>query len=218
MKEPRRKPGRPGREPAPGERVGLSLRVTPQTKRALDAAAESQGRSLSQEAEVRLERSFQAEDLLPQLLEAAFGRQQAGLLLILGRVMRDAGFYSGAKLGQPFIEGGNWFGNHAAYIQANEAARRVMDALAPPANTEAPTAAEAEIAGLGRMFASGALEALVGVERTTEIGTWAARIRGLLGPALDRIPKDFQVVAVPLSSPKPGGDLAGFARIGLTKE
>ena len=71
MPSDKRKIGRPGRKPNEGERVGLSLRVTPETKRTLDAAAEKAGRSLSQEAEYRLERSFQNEQLLPQLLEMA---------------------------------------------------------------------------------------------------------------------------------------------------
>lgn len=41
-----------------GERVPLGLRVTADLKRKLDAAAEASGRSQSQEAEFRLENSF----------------------------------------------------------------------------------------------------------------------------------------------------------------
>jgi hypothetical protein len=53
--------GRPRREPEPGERVSLGLRVTPDMKRRLDEAAAKSGRSQSQEAELRLERSFDYE-------------------------------------------------------------------------------------------------------------------------------------------------------------
>ena len=51
-------------EAAPGERAGLSLRVTPVVKKRLERAAEKNGRSLSQEAELRLERSFERETRL----------------------------------------------------------------------------------------------------------------------------------------------------------
>jgi TraY domain len=66
--------GRPRREPDPGERVKLGLRVTPEVKAQLDAAAEQNGRSQSQEAELRLERSFEQDPLLE-----GFGRLEAAL-------------------------------------------------------------------------------------------------------------------------------------------
>jgi hypothetical protein len=55
--------GRPLKEPEPGERVPLSLRITPSAKKKLEAAAGLNGRSLSQEAEYRIERSFDREDI-----------------------------------------------------------------------------------------------------------------------------------------------------------
>jgi len=55
--------GRPLKEPEPGERVPLSLRISPSAKKKLEAAAELNGRSLSQEAEYRIERSFDREDI-----------------------------------------------------------------------------------------------------------------------------------------------------------
>ena len=45
-------------EPEAGERVQLSFMVAPELKRQLDAAANASGRSQSQEAEIRLEKSF----------------------------------------------------------------------------------------------------------------------------------------------------------------
>src|SRR5262245_29627182 len=53
--------GRPLKAPTPGQRVGLSLRITPETKARLEKAANRSGRSLSQEAELRLELSFQSD-------------------------------------------------------------------------------------------------------------------------------------------------------------
>ena len=50
--------GRPTKKPKPGERVPLGLRVTPEMKKRLERAAIKNGRSISQEAELRLERSL----------------------------------------------------------------------------------------------------------------------------------------------------------------
>jgi hypothetical protein len=65
----------------------LGLRVTPETKQRLDAAAEQSGRSQSQEAEFRLERSFDRQDLLSDVLKAEFEPTLAGIILAMGRMM-----------------------------------------------------------------------------------------------------------------------------------
>jgi hypothetical protein len=77
------------REPKQGERVALSLRMTPDLKRKLDAAAEAGGRSQSQEAEFRLERSFEREALLSEVLTLAYSEEVAGILIMLGMVIDD---------------------------------------------------------------------------------------------------------------------------------
>ncbi len=59
----KRRMGRPIKPPRAGEHVGLSFRITPTLKRHLVKAAEANGRTQSQEAELRLERSFQEESL-----------------------------------------------------------------------------------------------------------------------------------------------------------
>src|SRR5262245_42670576 len=73
----------PKREPKPGERFQLRVRVTPELKRCLDAAAEKSGRSQCQEAELRLERSFEREDLLIEALTLAYGGKMAGCILMM---------------------------------------------------------------------------------------------------------------------------------------
>ena len=60
MKQPPRV-GRPMRSPRPGERVTLGLRVPAALKRKLEKDALKNGRSLSQEAELRLEQSYDRE-------------------------------------------------------------------------------------------------------------------------------------------------------------
>jgi len=83
--------GTPKRNMEPGERVQLSLRVTPKLKEWLDLKGAETGRSLSSEAEFRLEQGFYQESLVFQSLALALGsREMAGLLLILGLVMQRA--------------------------------------------------------------------------------------------------------------------------------
>lgn len=72
--------GRPTKTPKPGERVSLGLRVTADLKRKLDEAAKKSGRSQSQEAELRLERSFEREALLPEVLTLACGERLGNTL------------------------------------------------------------------------------------------------------------------------------------------
>src|SRR5262245_23312551 len=76
--------GRPLKAPTPGQRVGMSLRITPETKARLEKAANRSGRSLSQEAELRIEQSFQKEavsdaftavvDVMNQKLDSIWNR------------------------------------------------------------------------------------------------------------------------------------------------
>ncbi len=57
-KKPRAKPGPKPRGPFEGKRKTLTTRITEETRERLEQAAESTGRSLSQEIELRLERAF----------------------------------------------------------------------------------------------------------------------------------------------------------------
>ena len=81
MDKPKKRIGRPTRPPKPGERVTLGLRVTAELKNRIEGAANEKGRSLSQEAEFRLERSFDREELLPEVLTLAYGKSLANVLI-----------------------------------------------------------------------------------------------------------------------------------------
>ena len=81
MDEKPKRIGRPTKAPKPGERVSLGLRVTADIKQKLDEAAARSGRSQSQEAELRLERSFEREELLPEVLTLAYGKPLADVLI-----------------------------------------------------------------------------------------------------------------------------------------
>jgi len=84
MEEVKRGRGRP----TVGERVPLGLRVTPDLKRKLDAAAEQSGRSQSQEAELRLEHTFDRQGLLSEVLTLTYGKEIAVDLMWAGAVMK----------------------------------------------------------------------------------------------------------------------------------
>jgi hypothetical protein len=80
MPNQKRRPGRPTVAGKEGEKSVLGIRATATMKRRLQEAADVSGRSLSAEAEYRLERSFSVEDALsgparPVLLHliSAFG-------------------------------------------------------------------------------------------------------------------------------------------------
>src|SRR5215831_18446747 len=89
-----RRGGWPKRKPAPGERVPLSFRLTPESKGRIDRAAAASGRSISQEVELRIDLSFRDIDAFDRAIEIGHGRQIAGLLMLFGRVMRDVGAHA----------------------------------------------------------------------------------------------------------------------------
>jgi hypothetical protein len=83
-----RRVGRPIKDPDPGERAPLSLRVRPMIKKKLEEAAELEGRSLSQEAEFRLEHTFDRQSLLGEVMRLAFGREWGHFLLYHGILLK----------------------------------------------------------------------------------------------------------------------------------
>jgi len=84
MTREKKRVGRPTKKAKAGERVPLGLRVTAELKSRLDDAAKRSGRSQSQEAEFRIERSFDRQDLLTEVLTLRFGETVARLLLRFG--------------------------------------------------------------------------------------------------------------------------------------
>ncbi len=70
----------------------LSFRITPELKRLLDAAADQSGRSMSQECELRLEKSFERDRI-----SAGFSHLQAGLDALVV-TLRQGSFARGTSL------------------------------------------------------------------------------------------------------------------------
>ncbi|TSE03754.1 hypothetical protein C1D09_025355 [Mesorhizobium intechi] len=191
--------GRPKREPEPGERVHLGFRVTPDMKARVESAASDSGRSISQEAEYRLERSFERADLLADVLSTTFGPELGGVLMMIGSAMRDVGGQAGFA-GTFTLEGAQqWFDNPYAFDQAVAAANRIFEALRPEGEPKAPEHFEAlteinpALAGIaehfGAGFANAVIEAVVGEGRTARLQKDGATIAGMLGPIAERLRK-----------------------------
>lgn len=62
-----RKPGRPRKADAVRRRTQVGLRVTVELKRKLEDAIAKNGRSLAQESELRIERTFRDDEVLAEL-------------------------------------------------------------------------------------------------------------------------------------------------------
>jgi hypothetical protein len=175
----------------------LGLRVTPEMKQRLDAAAQQSGRSQSQEAEFRLERSFERQDLLPELLTAACGSKEvAGLVLLLAHVLQDAGFlrYLAERDWHAVLaEGrGAWITDFAAYTQAAEAVAHVLEALRP----ETTAGTSYSPSNVGKVIAEQRLATLHALKNTCGSSDdapdprflgFAMMVADLLGPIVTRI-------------------------------
>lgn len=121
--------GRPRREPDPGERVKLGLRVTPQLKGRLDESADQNGRSQSQEAEFLLERALDRADLLGEVLTLAFDKRTAGFLIAMGLAMERAAQTTLLLTHHQVDE--DWVSNPDAYHAARSAAELLFQVGRP---------------------------------------------------------------------------------------
>jgi hypothetical protein len=76
---------------------------------------------------MRIERSFDREDLRSEVLTLAYGRRLAGLLMALGFVMNTAA----ALAGRDPLRRDDWVNELEAYYSAKEAARLLLDLWEP---------------------------------------------------------------------------------------
>lgn len=87
--EKRRRTGRPTTAPVEGQKSTLSIRASANLKRNLQSAAEANARSLSQEAELRLEQSFDCDAVDERL--ARLEKTQASILIGLAALLAQSG-------------------------------------------------------------------------------------------------------------------------------
>ncbi len=186
--------GRPKRKPKPGERVPLGLRVTAETKQRLDDAAEQSGRSQSQEAELRLDRSFERQDLAEEVLTATYGHELAGLLMILGRTMKDVGMSAGFAAIRGVAVRANWLQNPYAFDQVANAAETIIEKFRPVGDASVPREFKDEdlnesFVTLGKVVAATNLHAVATPDQgaTIELKEWGQKTRDTFGPSVSVI-------------------------------
>jgi hypothetical protein len=115
----------------PGERVPLGLRVTKETKFRLDQASHASGRSQSQEAEFRLEHTFNSQSTLFDALDLAYGRHWTGLLLLLAQVAQLTGTRALSVSAFNFEGCEDWVNDPYSYDQAVSAIAFALEAFRP---------------------------------------------------------------------------------------
>lgn len=130
----------------PGEYVGF--RSPPALKTKLEEVARAAGRSLSSEAQFRLEKSFEREPLALDALDLAFGRPIAGIALLIASCLRTASLRASHKLSASPALPGDEISNPQVRREALLCARAVIDWLAERTD---PTGASniGEVVGAG---------------------------------------------------------------------
>jgi hypothetical protein len=201
MAKQRKRIGRPTKKPKPGKRVSLGLKVNSEIKMRLDDVAAANGRTQSQEAELRLERTFRAEDAAHQQLALAYGERAAAVVLMIARAMHEAGTCAAFAVTHTLEGSVNWLDVPYGFDQARKAANRILDLARPigepmtppsiaalasfkgrPMTKELLTYVAAE--GMGTGFANSILDAVQDCGSTDDLKRWGEPIREMLGDRL----------------------------------
>jgi hypothetical protein len=155
----------PKRQPKPGERVPLGLRVTPELKSTLDSAAKASGRSQSQEAEVRLERTFTGEHSLFEMLDLAYGQENVALVMSIAELIRSIGAsapllaLARSKNDQP---GATWLDDPFLFDEVAKSINSFFEALRPEGEPVAPKNYQENQREIGKRSAQAILSVLAG--------------------------------------------------------
>lgn len=187
--------------------VVFSTRLRPDTKGALEEAARASGRSLSQEVERRLRRSFEEDEKIERLFG---GRQTFAMLQTLATALKTMGVHAAFVRSRVLPEGEGWLSDPYAFDQAVRAANTILEAFRPPGDPTPPfqnlNAQDEDstervrfvYANLGAAFANGVLDEVAKAD-----GDWplpgstpshhyrdAPQIKGNLGPLAERLKKE----------------------------
>lgn len=184
--------GRPRKAKAkPGDRIQLGVRVTNEIKARLDGAAKDSGRSLSQEAEFRIERSFERENLLYETFEIAYGRQLAGLLMAAAGAMQYAmtvygmaTHIPGQSTGPVRPQSEGLLRDPAVYQAASDALQTILKEFAPAEPTSIPQHVADRLAAAGwtNVGEQAAKEILFSLRNpyASADDSWTTRVRTML--------------------------------------
>ena len=156
-----------GKGPRPkGEYAGkssvFSTRIRPDLRKSLERAAKTSGRSLSQEVEHRLRRSFVEDDKIAD----AFGDRRTYRLM---RLMSDAIQLSHQMRNE---KGENWLDDPFRFRLALAAMHSVVEAIAPPSLGEVEDA-DYEVArtAIGQVIAGQIWRGVVNAKDSIELGS-----------------------------------------------
>jgi hypothetical protein len=175
------------------------MRTTFEVRKQLEEAAAVSGRSLAQEAEFRIERSFLDQQLMVDALELAYGRGLAGILLVLGETMKATGTHAGFSSTFTLEGSQEWWHDPYAFDQAMKGAAFALSTFRPNGEIKLPRAAEMKggppgldfrsvFENLGEMCARGILDEVATDEPiTTTALERAPRLRRALGGLVDRV-------------------------------
>ena len=104
-----RKAVRPGAPVTPRNRIPVGIRMTPAMRDKLVERSGANGRSITQEIELLLEQGLRDEEAFKAAVARMYGRQFAGVLLVLAKAMHLAGR-------DPYLAV-NPFANHALVLR-----------------------------------------------------------------------------------------------------
>jgi hypothetical protein len=174
----------------------------------LDDEARKKGRTLSAEAEYRLEASFERD----QAFDVAYGPKAAALLMVIARAVNDVGKSAEFRASSTGAARVDWTSNLTAFNEVRSAINEVLAAFEPDPPAEeifdyAPHLAQLGIdvppswLGLTR----GLLAAVKRPEGHGSIDIWAQPIHDRLGEAAAKLKVDAMPPVLMLSANLRGG-------------
>ena len=165
------------------DQVQLNVRMREGLRAKLEQSAKKNYESLNREVVDRLERSFDRQDLLVEALSMTYGKRLAGILMIVGRAMEEAGRQA-AFATDLRRSSDSWMEVPFAYREAFRAAALVLNALRPPGEVTGLTPGNLEIfTGLGDdigLFVADRLFEAVKTKAPPGLRSWASTVRELL--------------------------------------
>lgn len=188
--------GRPPLPSAEQRRHILSVRVRDETRVQLEKAALRSERSISQEVEAQIERSFERQGLYRDVLELRYGRSVAGLVMVLGETIHlalealsfslpsenEADQPAGSR---PFDE--EWLRDPAGYAAVVSCVVAMLEEFRPAADGKSDAAQVLKAKDISKFVTTPLVQALRGrVTGDNPLTRWAEAtlpmLKGLAGP------------------------------------
>lgn len=187
--------------------IQLKVRMKESMRAQLEKIAQTRAISMNAEIVDRLERSFRDQALLLDAMELTYGTGLAGILLLLGEVMKTTGSHAGFHSVRTLEGSQNWWNDPYAFDQVVKGANRVLEAFRPSGDADlVPFAVETigdpipsdrdidlnlAFKHLGEGFANGILREVADDKPTTTTAIERApRMRRALGMLVSRV-KEF---------------------------